>query len=35
MLVEAMPDLRFDEECGPVTFKGWEFRAPTALHARW
>jgi cytochrome P450 len=35
MLVEAMPDLRLDEEQGPVTFRGWEFRAPTALHARW
>jgi cytochrome P450 len=35
MLVEAMPDLRFDEAYGPIAFKGWEFRAPTALHARW
>ena len=35
MLVEAMPDLRFDEAYGPIAFKGWEFRAPTSLHARW
>lgn len=31
-LVEAMPDLALEE---PVSFSGWEFRAPTALHVRW
>lgn len=32
MLVDAMPDLELVE---PVTFRGWEFRAPTALQVRW
>lgn len=32
ILVEAMPGL---ELTAPVTFRGWEFRAPTALHVRW
>lgn len=31
-LVEAMPGLALEES---VTFRGWEFRAPTALHVRW
>jgi len=32
MLVDAMPDLRLDAD---VEFRGWEFRAPTAVRARW
>ncbi len=32
LLVEAMPGLALD---GPVEFRGWEFRAPTALHVTW
>lgn len=32
MLVDAMPDLRLT---APVEFRGWEFRAPTALHVAW
>jgi cytochrome P450 len=32
MLVDAMPDLRLDDD---VEFRGWEFRAPTAVRARW
>jgi cytochrome P450 len=32
MLVEALPDLELTQ---PVEFRGWEFRAPTALHVRW
>lgn len=32
MLVEAMPNLELTQ---PVQFRGWEFRAPTALHVRW
>lgn len=32
MLVEAMPEMALLE---PVTFRGWEFRAPTALRVRW
>lgn len=32
MLVEAMPTLELTQ---PVEFRGWEFRAPTALHVRW
>ena len=32
MLVESMPDLRLT---APVEFRGWEFRAPTALHVSW
>ena len=32
LLVDAMPDLELTE---PVVFRGWEFRAPTALHVRW
>ena len=32
MLVDAMPDLRLD---GDVEFRGWEFRAPTALPVAW
>ena len=34
LLVDALPDLRLDPACD-VTFRGWEFRAPTALHVRW
>ncbi len=34
LLVEAMPDLVLDPE-HDVVFRGWEFRAPTALHVRW
>jgi len=34
LLVEAMPDLVLDPE-HEVVFRGWEFRAPTALHVRW
>ena len=32
LLVAAMPDLELTET---VHFRGWEFRAPTALHVRW
>jgi len=32
MLVDAMPDLRL---AGDVEFRGWEFRAPTALPVTW
>ena len=32
VLVDAMPDL---ELTAPVEFRGWEFRAPTAVHVRW
>lgn len=31
-LVDAMPEL---ELTAPVTYQGWEFRAPTALHVQW
>jgi len=31
-IVDAMPELGLTE---PVEFRGWEFRAPTALHVRW
>lgn len=31
-LVDAMPDLQL---AAPVEFRGWEFRAPTAVHVRW
>ncbi len=31
-LVQAMPDLTLEE---PATFRGWEFRSPTALHVSW
>jgi len=34
LLSDAMPGLRLDPE-HEVTFRGWEFRAPTALHVRW
>jgi len=34
LLTEAMPDLRLDPQF-EVEFRGWEFRAPTALHVRW
>lgn len=34
LLVDAMPDLRLDDEHA-VEFRGWEFRAPAALHVRW
>lgn len=33
-LVAAMPNLAVDPE-HEVTFRGWEFRAPTALHVIW
>ena len=32
LLVDAMPKLALT---APVSFRGWEFRAPTALHVRW
>lgn len=32
LLVEAMPGL---ELTAPVEFRGWEFRAPSAVHVRW
>lgn len=32
VLVDAMPDI---ELTAPVEFRGWEFRAPTAVHVRW
>lgn len=32
MLVDAMPNLALVE---PVTFRGWEFRAPTSLRVSW
>ena len=32
VLVEAMPDLELTD---PVEFRGWEFRAPSAVHVRW
>ena len=32
VLVDAMPDLALT---APVEFRGWEFRAPTAVHVRW
>lgn len=32
LLVDAMPALELVE---PVAFRGWEFRAPTALRVRW
>ncbi|MCF8526120.1 MAG: cytochrome P450 [Candidatus Nanopelagicales bacterium] len=31
-LVEALPSLELTQ---PVEFRGWEFRAPTAVHVRW
>jgi cytochrome P450 len=34
MLCEALPDLALDNE-HEVEFRGWEFRAPTAVHVRW
>lgn len=34
MLVEAMPNLALDP-AHEVEFRGWEFRAPTALHVTW
>lgn len=34
MLVEAMPDLALDPAYD-VDFRGWEFRAPSALHVTW
>jgi cytochrome P450 len=33
-LAEALPDLRLDPDYS-VTMRGWEFRAPEALHVRW
>jgi cytochrome P450 len=33
-LAERFPSLRLDEE-QPVLVRGWEYRAPTALHVRW
>ena len=32
VLVDAMPDI---ELTAPVEFRGWEFRAPTAVRVRW
>lgn len=34
MLAEALPDLRLDPD-HDVRMRGWEFRAPEALHVRW
>lgn len=34
MLVDSMPDLALDPE-HTVEFRGWEFRAPSTLHATW
>src|SRR6266536_2600032 len=34
MLLARFPQLRLDPE-RPVELRGWEFRAPTALHVRW
>ena len=34
LLVDALPDLALDPE-HEVDFRGWEFRAPTALHVTW
>ena len=34
LLVDALPGLRLDPAFD-VTFRGWEFRAPTALHVTW
>ncbi len=34
LLLERLPALRLDER-HPVELRGWEFRAPTALHVRW
>ncbi len=34
VLVEAMPDLALDP-AHEVAFRGWEFRAPAALHVTW
>lgn len=34
VLVDALPDLRLDDDHA-IEFRGWEFRAPTALHVRW
>ena len=34
LLVEAMPDIALDP-AHEVTFRGWEFRAPTELHVTW
>ena len=34
LLAEAMPDLALDP-AHEVTFRGWEFRAPTELHVTW
>jgi cytochrome P450 len=35
LLLEWLPGLRLDEEAGEVRARGWEFRAPVALHVRW
>jgi cytochrome P450 len=34
LLLERLPHLRLDDQHA-VELSGWEFRAPTALHARW
>jgi cytochrome P450 len=34
ILLETLPDLELDES-HEVEFRGWEFRAPTAVHVRW
>ena len=34
LLAERLPGLRLDPE-HPVQIRGWEYRAPTALHVRW
>jgi cytochrome P450 len=34
VLCEALPDLELDPD-HEVEFRGWEFRAPTAVHVRW
>jgi cytochrome P450 len=34
VLCDALPDLALDPE-HDIEFRGWEFRAPTAVHVRW
>ena len=34
LLLERFPRLRLEDD-RPVELRGWEFRAPTALHVRW
>jgi cytochrome P450 len=34
VLCDALPDLELDPD-HDIEFRGWEFRAPTAVHVRW